>query len=132
MTAMLRRDFLCHALAACGSALLAPELLAQRVTVSDRAMSSSTSYFGDRAHAVRAIGEAYLRQLGHEPTRESILAAARGALASIDRARDERSAIRALARAVREDFEHGRAVQVEGWIVSRTEVEICVLTLLGD
>ena len=86
--------------------------------------------FGDRADAVRAIGEAYLRQLGRDPNRESILAAARGALESIDRARDEPSAIQTLVRAVREDFERGRAVQLEGWILSRTEAEICALTLL--
>jgi hypothetical protein len=61
-----------------------------------------------------------------------ILAAARGALESIDRARDERSAIRALARTVREDFERGRAWQLEGWILSRTEAEIRALTLLAD
>ena len=133
MTAILRRDFLWHALAVCGSTLFASESLAQgrRVTASDRAMRSSAGYFGDRGNAVRAIGEAYLRQLGHEPNRESILAAARGALAFIDRARDERRAIRALVRAVREDFERGRAVQVEGWILSRTEAEICTLTLLA-
>lgn len=65
----------------------------------------------------------YLRQLGRATTRESIVAAARGALAAIDRSRDQPGAIRALVRAVREDFERGRTVQVEGWILSRTEAE---------
>ena len=133
MTAIPRRDFLCQALAACGSALVAPETLAHghQATASDRAVRSSAAYFGERASAVRAIGEAYLRQLGRDPNRESILAAARGTLESIDRARDERSAIQTLVRAVREDFERGRVVQLEGWILSRTEAEICALTLLA-
>jgi hypothetical protein len=133
MTAIPRRDFLCQALAVCGSALVAPGSLAQgrQVTASDRAVRWSAGYFGDRADAVRAIGEAYLRQLGRDPSRDSILAAARSTLESIDRARDERSAIQTLVRAVREDFERGRAVQLEGWILSRTEAEICALTLLA-
>ena len=131
MTAIPRRDFLCQALAACGSALVAPGLAHGQATASDRAVRSSVGYFGDRADAVRAIGEAYLRQLGRDSNRESILAAARGALESINRARDERSAIQMLVRAVREDFERGRAVQLEGWILSRTEAEICALTLLA-
>ena len=129
MTAIPRRDFLCQALAVCGSALVAAD--GRQATASDRAVRSSAVYFGNRADAVRAIGEAYLRQLGRDPNRESILAAARGTLESIDRARDERSAIEALVRAVREDFERGRAVQLDGWILSRTEAEICALTLLA-
>src|ERR687897_3117174 len=126
MTTIPRRDFLCQALAVCGSALVAPGLAhGRQATASDRAVRSSTAYLGDRADAVRAIGEAYLRQLGRDANRESILAAARGTLESIDRARDERSAIQTLVRAVREDFERGRVVQLEGWILSRTEAEIC-------
>ena len=133
MTAVPRRDFLCQALAVCGSALVAQgPAHGGQATASDRAVRSSAGYFGDRADAVRAIGEAYLRQLGRDPNRESILAVARGTLESINRARDERSAIQTLVRAVREDFERGRAVQLEGWILSRTEAEICALTLLTD
>ena len=133
MTTVPRRDFLWRALTVCGSALVAPVSLAQgsQATPAARAARASAGYFGDRANAVRAIGEAYLRQLGGDTNRESILAAARGALQFIDRARDERSAIQALVRAVREDFERGRAVQLEGWILSRTEAEICALTLLA-
>ena len=35
-----------------------------------------------------------------------------------------------LVAAVRQDFREGRSVQVEGWILSRTEAELCALTLL--
>jgi hypothetical protein len=132
MTAIPRRDFLFQALAVCGSALVPPgPAHGRQATAPDRAVRSSAAYFGDRVSAVRAIGEAYLRQLGRDPNRESILAAARGTLESIDRVRDERSAIQTLVRTVREDFERGRVVQLEGWILSRTEAEICALTLLA-
>jgi hypothetical protein len=132
MTTFPRRDFLLQALTVCGSALLAPLAQGSQATPDARSARASTGYFGDRADAVRAIGEAYLRQLGRDTNPESIRASARGALESIGRARDERSAIQALVRAVRTDFERGRSVQLEGWILSRTEAEICALTLLAN
>ena len=133
MTTTPRRDFLWQALAVCGSTLLAPAATAgaAQATATARVRQASRGYFADRAEAVRAIGEAYLRQLGATTDSESVLAAARGALQAIERARDERRAIERLVRVVREDFERGRTVQVEGWILSRTEAELCVLTLLA-
>ncbi len=132
MTAVPRREFLWQALSACASAVLlpVPSTAGGQSGPADRAATVGASYFGDQRDAVRAIGEAYLRQLGRDTSRESIVAAARGALDAIDRSRDEAGAIRALVRAVREDFERGRTVQLEGWILSRTEAEICALTLL--
>jgi hypothetical protein len=133
MRALPRREFLWRALAACSAAGLVPARLA-RAAQSDRPDRAATSagYFGDQGDAVRAIGEAYLRQIGRDPTREAALAAARGALEVIDRSRDQAGAIRALVRAVRQDFERGRSLQVEGWILSKTEAELCALTLLAD
>jgi hypothetical protein len=133
MTAMPRREFLWHALAACASAALAPVSPVSAVQSGpvDRAATVGAGYFGAQGDAVRAVGEAYLRQLGRDTSRDAVVAAARGALDAIDRSRDQAGAIRALVRAVREDFERGRTVQVEGWILSRTEAEICALTLLG-
>ena len=132
MTAIPRREFLWQALAACAAGVLVParSVWAAQSRRADRS-ATATGYFGDQADAVRAIGEAYMRQLGRDATRESVLAAARGALEAIDRSRDQPSAIRALVRAVREDFERGRSVQLEGWVLSRTEAEICALTLLA-
>ena len=132
MIAIPRREFLWQALSACAAGVLVPAHLASAAQSGsvDRAATMGAGYFGDRADAVRAIGEAYLRQLGRDTTRESVVAAARGALEAIDRSRDQRGAIRALVRAVRDDFKRGRSVQLEGWILSRTEAEICVLTVL--
>ena len=132
MTAIPRREFLWQVLSACAAGVIVPVRVAwggQSGQV-DRAATTGAGYFGDQADAVRAVGEAYLRQLGRDTSRESVAAAARGALDAIDRARDQPGAIRALVRAVRDDFERGRSVQLEGWILSRTEAEICALTLL--
>ena len=132
MTIIPRREFLWQALSACAAGVLVPAQSAWAVQSGqiDRAATMGAGYFGGQGDAVRAVGEAYLRQLGRDTTRESVEAAARGALDAIDRARDQPGAIRALVRAVRDDFERGRSVQLEGWILSRTEAEICVLTLL--
>ena len=126
MTVIPRREFLWQALSACAAGVLVPAQSAWAVQ-SDHIDRAATMGSGD---AVRAVGEAYLRQLGRDTTRESVVAAARGALEAIDRSRDQPGAIRALVRAVRDDFEQGRSVQLEGWILSRTEAEICALTLL--
>ena len=132
MTVIPRREFLWQALSACAAGALVPAQSASAAQSGqiDRAATIGAGYFGDQRDAVRAVGEAYLRQLGRDTTRESVVAAARGALDAIDRSRDQPGAIRALVRAVREDFERGRSVQLEGWILSRTEAEICALTLL--
>ena len=132
MTVIPRREFLWQALSACAAGVLVPAKSAAAVQSGpiDRAATMGAGYFGDQGDVVRAVGEAYLRQLGRDTTRESIVAAARGALDAIDRSRDQPGAIRALVRAVRDDFERGRSVQLEGWILSRTEAEICALTLL--
>jgi hypothetical protein len=132
MTVIPRREFLWQALSACAAGVLvpAPSASAAQSGHIDRAAMMGAGYFGDQGDAVRAVGEAYLRQLGRDTTRESVVAAARGALEAINGSRDQPGAIRALVRAVRDDFERGQTVQVEGWILSRTEAEICALTLL--
>lgn len=132
MTALPRREFLWQALAACGSTLLGPAgaAAASQSSTSTRALPAGRAFFANQTDAVRAIGAAYLGQRGSGADRASILGAAPGALEAIERSRDERGAVRRLARAVRDDFTRGRTVQLEGWILSRTEAELCALTLL--
>ena len=132
MTVVPRREFLWQALSACAAGVMVPVRVASggQSGQVDRAATMGAGYFGDQGDGVRAVGEAYLQSLGRDTTRESVVAAARGALEAIDRSRDQPGAIRALVRAVRDDFERGRSVQLEGWILSRTEAEICALTLL--
>lgn len=134
-----RREFVLRALAACGTSFFVPtavDAAARRsqagtdVGRGAQGAQAAAKYFGGRSDAVGTVGTAYLRQFGLEPTRASILQAARGATRTIARASSQEKAIAALVRDVQRDFREERSVQVEGWILSRTEVELCLLTLL--
>jgi hypothetical protein len=128
MNSYPRREFLLRALAACGTPFLMP-LASVEGLQKPQAGTAAAGYFGGRTDAARAIGEAYVRQLGLTSA-ESIRKASLGALEVIERASSQQNAISALGLAVRRDFQQGRSVQLEGWIVSRTEAELCALTLL--
>ena len=129
MNSYPRREFLLRALAACGTPFLMP-LASVEGLQKPHAGAAAAGYFGGRTDAARAIGEAYVRQLGLDTSAASIRKASHGALEVIERASSQQNAIKALGLAVRRDFEKGRSVQLEGWIVSRTEAELCALTLL--
>jgi hypothetical protein len=134
-----RREFLLRALVACGTPFVAsiaslegarkPQSRADDDRETQGAQTAG-GYFGGNTDAARAIGEAYMRQLGLDNSAESIRGAARGALGSIRRSSTQQNAISALILAVQRDFHDGRSVQVQGWILSRTEAELCALTLL--
>ena len=133
MNSYHRRDFVLQALVACGTAFLVPSIGfgdAQDQQTRTGAGEAVAGYFGYRVDAARAAGTAYLKQLGSDTTAPSILAATRGTTTMIEGAANRREAIEMLVAAVREDFRAGRSVQVEGWILSRTEAELCALTLL--
>ena len=129
MNSYPRREFLLRALAACGTPFLMP-LTSVEGSQKPQAGTAAAGYFGGRTDAARAIGDAYIRQLGLDTSAESIRKASLGALEVIERASSQQTAISALGLAVRRDFQQGRSVQLEGWIVSRTEAELCALTLL--
>ena len=131
-----RREFILRALAACGTSLFVPTAVDaaagswQAEADAGQGAQAAAKYFGGRTDAARTVGTAYLRQLGLEPTPASILQAARGAARTIERASSQEKAIEALVRDVQRDFREERTVQVEGWILSRTEAALCSLTLL--
>ena len=135
MRAHPRREFLLRVLAACGTPLAARVSASaaqtpQPETRPDPNAQAAAIYFGAAVEAARAIGEAYLRHLQAEPTRASILEHAGGALQILAGARNQKAALTELVGAVRRDFQQGSVIQLEGWIVSRTEAELCALTLL--
>ncbi len=141
MTGYPRREFLLRALAACGTSFFVRTTVdvdaaaGSWQTGADRGpdapeAEAAAEYFGGRTEAARTVGATYLRQLGLEPTPASILQAARRAAKTIERASSQERAIAALGRDSQRDFRGKRSVQVEGWIFSRTEVELCMLTLL--
>ena len=137
MTTYPRRTFVLSVLAAAGTPLFTRAMSAdatQAATVvpeSARARHWAAGYFGTtQADAARAIGEAYLKHMGIESSPAVILAAAAGTLALIDAARTQTAITAAVVAAVRRDFQEGRVVHLQGWVLSRTEVELCALTLL--
>ena len=133
-----RREFVLRALAACGTSFFVPAAVDAAArgwqAGADAGRSAqgapAAEYFGGQTDAARTVGAAYLRQLGLQQTPQSILEAARGAAKTIERASSQEAAIKALVRDVQRDFREDRSVQVEGWILSRTEAELCLLTLL--
>ena len=126
-----RREFLLLALTVCSAPVLAPAIarrLAQGAKPS-RSAGIATRYLGPSgAAAAKALGEAYVRTLGLKSPTEVPVAAT---LQLIARAKGETAAIAALVRAVRSDFREGRVVDVDGWIISRTEGELCVIVSGG-
>ena len=130
MNSYPRRAFVLRALAACGAPFLMPAASVDGLQ-KPQAGAAAAGYFVGHTGAASAIGEAYLRQLGLDTSAESIRKSTLGAVEVIQRASSQQTAISALALAVRRDFQRGRSVQLEGWIVSRTEAELCALTLLS-
>ncbi len=84
------------------------------------AEASIEELFSDAERAaIVAIGEARLSELGEDgASLEQTLAAIDG----LDPG--------ALGDAIQDDFEHGRVVRVAGWVLSRTEADLCALYAL--
>lgn len=134
MTDLPRRAFLLSALTACGAPFLAGRTAAGAQApaapdASTRGAQTAAGFFG-AAGATRAIGEAFLDHVRSERDPESIRAAAAGALGLISAARTRQAALTSLVRAVGTDFREGRTVELHGWVLSRTEAELCALALL--
>jgi hypothetical protein len=136
MTTLPRRAFLLNALAVCGAPFIRTERTrAGQLSVPQadlaRGAQTATSYFG-AAGIAREIGEEFLEQVGADGRPESIQAAAAGALKLISAGQTRQAALTSLVRAVRSDFRDGRTVELHGWVLSRTEAELCALTLLAS
>lgn len=82
------------------------------------------------AAGARQIGMIYLQQPGAERNRDAALGAL---LASTALTREQvagmqqRTLHRTLQERMRADYASGNAVNVEGWILSRTEARLCAL-----
>jgi hypothetical protein len=131
MPRLPRREFLLRALSACSAPVLAPTV-SRRLRQGTKPVGNAgiaTRYFGPSGvAAARALGEAYVRAAGFKSPADVPVAST---LRLIARAQTDSAAIAALARAVRSDFRDGRVVDVDGWIISRTEGALCVIVVLG-
>lgn len=134
MTNLPRRAFLLSALSACGAPFLsgrpaAGAQLPAAPNILTRGAQTAASFFGTAAVA-REIGEAFLDHVQSDRDPESIRAATAGTLDLISAAKTRQAALTALVRAVRTDFREGRIIELHGWVLSRTEAELCALALL--
>jgi hypothetical protein len=139
-TPLPRREFLLRALGACLLPLAAPpgEAVEASLTLQDAARGATRgarlglSYLGESSlSAAQTIGRAGLRALGVAESSDAIATATARTLALIDAAPDERAALDSLVAAVRRDFVEGRSIEVEGWVLSPTEVDLCMLALVA-
>lgn len=81
--------------------------------------------FGDRA-APKALGEAYLRRY---PRRADSAEVMKDLLADHS-PRDAAALGRLVAERRARDFREGRTVVLDGWILARSEAQLCALTVL--
>lgn len=89
-------------------------------------------YFGtDRLARAAVVGRAAL-PADSSAERESAVEFAGAALRLLEAATGPAEAVEALRQALRADLREGRIVDVEGWTLGRTEVELCVLASLDD
>jgi hypothetical protein len=87
-----------------------------------------------RPASARAVGRAVLRNADGPSVAQDLLAALQRERPELCRAcvaasRDQLAAI--LRDARRDDFERGRTVLVDGWILGRTEALVCALVAVG-
>ncbi len=136
-----RREFLLRALAWVGSPALlsackssddAGDTPGPGHQASGETARLARSYFAARdLGSARVLGSAYLGSLEREESEDDIVATCSHTIALVDAADDDEAALSALEEAVREDFSsHLRSPDLLGWVLARTELELCALTLL--
>jgi hypothetical protein len=139
-TRLPRREFVLRTLGAClvPFAAVRDEWAVASLALQDPPASlvagarRGLSYLGETSlEAAQTIGRARLRALGVGETAEAIAGPTAATLALIAAAPDEQTAIDALVAAVRRDFAEGRSIEVEGWVLSPTEVDLCMLALVA-
>jgi len=113
-----RRDFLALAVATAAARMTRAEGAAPPTRAAD-----SLSRLLPREIDVARIAQAYRKQRPEEVTAEQLAALLLAGLESAD----ERVLRRRLAERSREDFVHGRTLQVRGWLLSLTEARLATL-----
>ena len=98
----------------------------------DDAAALQPEDFFDHVESAAAVGREYLRLVPEERDgarlRQRILADCRETMGAGRPPRRLRAAVVARQRL---DFEAGRTVRIEGWVLSRTEARLCSLAVLG-
>jgi len=124
-----RRTVLTSLATACFAFVKSPVAAAARLT-RDRADTSAhrlTAIFRDRRCA-RSIGAEYIRGCPVEADKRllvSLMGEKAGPALPLEELRTE------IQAQIRDDFTHGRVVQVQGWVLSCTEARLCALSTLS-
>lgn len=133
MTGVSRRAFLAAAaLAAAGGGAAAYRLLSEDGFDREFEQTADVARLFDELEPARRIGRAYLGAHPAEADEETLVRLLE-ASPGWGRAWDASPAqLGELARsALARDFDRGRTVEVDGWILSRTEARLCALTTFG-
>jgi len=122
---MRRRDFLKSVCSALAIALPATTSAASVSTLQRLAQPSLLAFLGN-TDDIRTLGVRYLSQFAEESTPEQLVKA----IFAQGRLTDRVPALvlsERLSALISEDFAHGHTLQLNGWILSRTEARQCAL-----
>ena len=80
--------------------------------------------------SARRIGATYLQQHGDAALRQIDLRSIVGTASPAATRDNRREHLKVIRTRIRRDFAEGRTVNVDGWILSETEVALCVVAAL--
>jgi hypothetical protein len=127
-----RRNFISFSAAIFAGIMVSPDFT-QRIFSRNRLGNRLVKIFAHDPQAARAVGHAYLREAPQEYNvgiiTEMILRSGTALTQRLD-ALSEKDLIAKLRNLITEDFTNGNTVQVEGWVLSRTEARLCALCAL--
>ncbi len=86
---------------------------------------------GDRFASAQVVGREYLRYFPAEANKAKLNSLIRGGLGAPGLGRGPSATREWLSGRTRKDFEEGRVVEVQGWVLSATEARLCALSALS-
>jgi hypothetical protein len=79
-----------------------------------------------RTHA-RAVGERYLECVPEEANRQKLIELLSAEFGPLPQGHDPRAVKHLIQRKIKQDFAEAKTVEVDGWLLSRTEARLCSL-----
>ena len=128
-----RREFLAGS-GAVVAVLAAPALAALLACERRPTLAQALAGFYSEPASAARVGQAVLSAVPAEATIEAVVAALAGdRRAELDAlaASDPGGLRRLLREQHRRDFEDGRTVDIDGWVLSRTEARLCAVAALA-
>lgn len=127
-----RRNFISFSAAILAGIMVSPDFT-QRYFSSNRLGNRFVKVFAHDLQAARAVGKAYLRDIPQESNAsiltDMILKSGTALMQRLD-VLSEKNLIAKLRSTITEDFISGNTIQVDGWVLSRTEARLCALCTL--